>query len=234
MTEETKSVEETEAKNSNESTAAAVELSSFYGIKAGMTRIFDEEGNHVPVTVIKLEPNFITQIKTKENDGYEAYQVGYQAKREKLVNKPTKGRLAKANIKAGLTKFSEIRVEGVSDDALGKEVSLNMFPATTMIDVTGKSKGKGFQGVIKRYNFAGGPKTHGSKFHRTTGSIGNRATPGRVWKNKKMPGHMGCEIKTTQNLQVVEVNADKGYMLIRGSVPGSKNSWVKISKAVKK
>jgi large subunit ribosomal protein L3 len=109
-----------------------------------------------------------------------------------------------------------------------------MFPATTMIDVTGKSKGKGFQGVIKRYNFAGGPKTHGSKFHRTTGSIGNRATPGRVWKNKKMPGHMGCEIKTTQNLQVVEVNADKGYMLIRGSVPGSKNSWVKISKAVKK
>lgn len=234
MTEETKSVEKTEAKNSNESTAAAVELSSFYGIKAGMTRIFDEEGNHVPVTVIKLEPNFITQIKTKENDGYEAYQVGYQAKREKLVNKPTKGRLAKANIKAGLTKFSEIRVEGVSDDALGKEVSLNMFPATTMIDVTGKSKGKGFQGVIKRYNFAGGPKTHGSKFHRTTGSIGNRATPGRVWKNKKMPGHMGCEIKTTQNLQVVEVNADKGYMLIRGSVPGSKNSWVKISKAVKK
>ena len=222
MTEETKSVEETEAKNSNESTAAAVELSSFYGIKAGMTRIFDEEGNHVPVTVIKLEPNFITQIKTKENDGYEAYQVGYQAKREKLVNKPTKGRLAKDNIKAGLTKFSEIRVEGVSDDALGKEVSLNMFPATTMIDVTGKSKGKGFQGVIKRYNFAGGPKTHGSKFHRTTGSIGNRATPGRVWKNKKMPGHMGCEIKTTQNLQVVEVNADKGYMLIRGSVPGSK------------
>jgi large subunit ribosomal protein L3 len=234
MTEEMKSVEETEVKNSNENTAAAVELSSFYGIKAGMTRIFDEAGNHVPVTVIKLEPNYITQIKTKENDGYEAYQVGYQAKREKLVNKPTKGRLAKANIKAGLTKFSEIRVDGVSADALGQEVSLNMFPATTMIDVTGKSKGKGFQGVIKRYNFAGGPKTHGSKFHRTTGSIGNRATPGRVWKNKKMPGHMGCEIKTTQNLQVVEVNADKGYMLIRGSVPGSKNSWVKISKAVKK
>jgi large subunit ribosomal protein L3 len=213
MTEEMKSVEETEVKNSNENTAAAVELSSFYGIKAGMTRIFDEAGNHVPVTVIKLEPNYITQIKTKENDGYEAYQVGYQAKREKLVNKPTKGRLAKANIKAGLTKFSEIRVDGVSADALGQEVSLNMFPATTMIDVTGKSKGKGFQGVIKRYNFAGGP---------------------RVWKNKKMPGHMGCEIKTTQNLQVVEVNADKGYMLIRGSVPGSKNSWVKISKAVKK
>ncbi len=234
MTEETKSVEETAENTSNENTAAAVELSSFYGIKAGMTRIFDEAGNHVPVTVIKLEPNYITQVKTVDTDGYEAYQVGYQAKKDKLVNKPTKGRLAKANVKLGLTKFAEIKAEGVSADALGKEVSLSAFAPQTFIDVTGKSKGKGFQGVIKKYNFAGGPMSHGSKFHRTGGSIGNRATPGRVWKNKKMPGHMGCEVKTVQNLQVVEVNADKGYMLVRGSVPGSKNSWVKISKAVKK
>lgn len=234
MTEETKSVEETADNTSNANTASAVELSSFYGIKAGMTRIFDEEGNHIPVTVIKLETNYITQVKTEEKDGYEAYQVGYQAKREKLVNKPTKGRLAKASIKPALTKFSEVKFDGAAADALGKEVSLSAFAPATMVDVTGKSKGKGFQGVIKRYNFAGGPSTHGSKFHRTTGSIGNRATPGRVWKNKKMPGHMGCEVKTVQNLQVVEVNNEKGYMLIRGSVPGSKNSWVKISKAVKK
>lgn len=234
MTEETKSVEETAENTSNENTAAAVELSSFYGIKAGMTRIFDDAGNHVPVTVIKLEPNYITQVKTQDKDGYEAYQVGYQAKREKLVNKPTKGRMAKAGIKEALTKFAEVRTEGVDADALGKEVSIDAFAAATMIDVTGKSKGKGFQGVIKKYNFAGGPQSHGSKFHRTTGSIGNRATPGKVWKNKKMPGHMGCETKTVQNLQVVEVNKDKGYMLIKGSVPGSKNSWVKISKATKK
>lgn len=234
MTEETKSVEETAANTSNESATNSVDLNSFYGIKAGMTRIFDEAGNHVPVTVIKLEPNYITQVKTQETDGYEAYQVGYYAKREKLVNKPTKGRLAKASVKENLTKFAEIKADAIDASALGKEVSLGAFGPATFVDVTGKSKGKGFQGVIKRYNFAGGPASHGSKFHRTTGSIGNRATPGRVWKNKKMPGHMGCEVKTVQNLQVVEVNADKGYMLIRGSIPGSKNSWVRISKAVKK
>lgn len=234
MTEETKSVEETAENTSNENTAAAVNLSSFYGIKAGMTRIFDDAGNHVPVTVIKLEPNYITQVKTADKDGYEAYQVGYYEKREKLVNKATKGRLAKAGVKPALTRFAEVKADSVDAGALGKEVSIEDFAASTIVDVTGKSKGKGFQGVIKRYNFSGGPMSHGSKFHRTTGSIGNRATPGKVWKNKKMPGHMGCEIKTVQNLEVVEVNKDKGYMLIRGSVPGSKNSWVKISKAVKK
>ncbi|MCR9203164.1 MAG: 50S ribosomal protein L3 [Halobacteriovoraceae bacterium] len=234
MTEETKSVEETAENTSNESATNSVELNSFYGIKAGMTRIFDEAGNHIPVTVIKLETNYITQIKTKETDGYEAYQVGFYAKREKLVNKPTKGRLAKANVKETLTKFAEVKAESIDSGALGKEVSLGSFGASTPVDVTGKSKGKGFQGVIKKYNFAGGPMTHGSKFHRSTGSIGNRATPGKVWKNKKMPGHMGSEIKTVQNLSVVEVNAEKGYMLIRGSVPGSKNSWVRVSKSVKK
>jgi large subunit ribosomal protein L3 len=232
MTEETKAVEETAENTSNESNS--LDLNAFYGLKAGMTRIFDEAGNHIPVTVIKLESNYITQVKTSEKDGYEAYQVGYYAKREKLVNKPTLGRLAKANIKDGLTRFAEIKVSGVDAGSLGKTLGLGNFAAATMIDVTGKSKGKGFQGVIKKYNFAGGPSTHGSKFHRTTGSIGNRATPGKVWKNKKMPGHMGCETKTVQNLQVVEVNEEKGYLLIRGSVPGSKNSWVKISTATKK
>lgn len=232
MTEETNSAEQEIAETTPSSNK--VSLDTFYGLKAGMTRIFDEAGNHVPVTVIKLVPNFVTQVKTTEKDGYEAYQVGYYTKREKLVNKPTKGHLAKAKIDANLTRFAEVRLSGVDAANLGKELSLDNFAPATPIDVTGTSKGKGFQGVIKRWNFACGPMAHGSKFHRTGGSIGNRATPGRVWKNKKMPGHMGSVTKTVQNLSVVEVNEEKGYMLVKGSVPGAKNSFVRIAKAVKK
>lgn len=234
MTEESTSVSNTEVTENSVVKIETLNLNSFFGVKAGMTRVFDNDGNHVPVTVIKLEPNFVTQVKTMEKDGYKSYQVGYYAKREKLVNKPTKGRLAKASVKQNLTKFAEFKSDTVDEKNLGKKLSLETFSSNTFVDVTGKSKGKGFQGVIKKYNFAGGPQSHGSKFHRTTGSIGNRATPGKVWKNKKMPGHMGCETKTVQNLQVYEVNEEKGYMLIKGSVPGSKNSWVKVSKSVKK
>ena len=231
MSEENTTVETTTEEST---TAQKLELSSFFGVKAGMTRVFDSEGNHIPVTVIKLENNYVTQVKTSEKDGYEAYQVGYYSKREKLVNKPLKGHVAKASIKEALTRFNELKVEKAEAAILGKTLSLGSFTPDTFIDVTGTSKGKGFQGVIKKFGFAGGPATHGSKFHRTTGSIGNRATPGKVWKNKKMPGHLGDKTKTVQNLKVVEVNEEKGYMLIRGSVPGSKNSWVKISRAVKK
>lgn len=212
----------------------SVALDSFFGQKAGMTRIFDEAGNHVPVTVIKLIPNHITQVKTVEKDGYQAYQVGYYEKRENLLLKPTKGHLAKANVEANYVKFSEIKAATAATEDLGKQLSVSNFTNGTYIDVSGVTKGKGFQGVIKRYNFSGGPETHGSTFHRHTGSIGNRATPGRVWKNKKMPGHMGTDAQTVQNLTVVEVNLEKGYMLIRGSVPGGKNGFVKISKALKK
>tara|TARA_Y100000385_G_C12915101_1_gene559986 strand:+ start:106 stop:756 length:651 start_codon:yes stop_codon:yes gene_type:complete len=213
---------------------AKVSLPSVFGVKAGMTRIFDEAGNHVPVTVIKLIPNFISQVKTQEKDGYSAYQVGYGEKREKLVSTPVKGQLKKAGITNHLTKFAEFKSEEVLEENLGKEVSLENFAASTWVDVTGTSKGKGFAGVMKKYNFAGGPASHGHKFHRTTGSIGNRATPGKVWKNKKMPGHMGVVTKTIQNLQIVELNEEQGYLLIKGSVPGSKNGFVKIAKAVKK
>jgi large subunit ribosomal protein L3 len=234
MSEENVTAESNAEQKTQANVSETIELSSFYGVKAGMTRIFDSEGNHIPVTVIKLENNYITQVKTVAKDGYCAYQVGYAPKREKLVNKPTLGHLAKASVKDALTKFSELSVTESDETMLGKSVSIDSFPPQTWIDVTGTSKGKGFQGVIKKFGFAGGPATHGSKFHRTGGSIGNRATPGKVWKNKKMPGHLGDKTKTVQNLQVVEVNADKGYMLIKGSVPGSKNSWVRISKAVKK
>ena len=213
---------------------AKVSLPAFYGIKAGMTRIFDQNGNHVPVTVVKLIPNVISQVKTAEKDGYTAYQVAYNEKRESLITSPAKGHLKKANIAQSFSELSEIAVDTVSADALGKEASLDQFPVATYVDVTGPSKGKGFAGVMKRYNFQGGPAAHGSHFHRRPGSIGCRATPARVFANKKMPGHLGVETSTVQNIQVVEVNLEAGYMLIRGSLPGSKNGFVKITKAVKK
>lgn len=226
--------EETQAQEAATTASANVDLSAFYAIKAGMTRIFDEAGNHIPVTVIKLIPNVVTQVKTMDKDGYEAYQVGYGEKREKLITKPLKGQLAAAKTDKLVTKFAEIKAKSVDSAALGKEVSIASFTANTMIDVTGVTKGKGMQGVIKRFNFAGGPGAHGSTFHRAPGSIGQRATPARVWKNKKLPGHMGDKKQTVQNLSIVEVNAEKGYLLIKGSVPGSTSSFVRISKAVKK
>ena len=211
-----------------------VSLPAIYGIKAGMTRVFDANGNHVPVTVVKIIPNIISQVKTAEKDGYNAYQVAYHEKRESLLTEPVKGTLKKAGISMNLTHFSEVKVENVDAAALGKEVGLEGFTPNTFIDVTGTSKGKGFQGVMKRYNFQGGPASHGSHFHRRPGSIGCRATPARVFANKKMPGQMGNETVTVQNVQVLEVNTKDGYLLIRGSVPGSKNGFIRIAKAIKK
>ena len=217
-----------------EAAPKSLALSGFYGVKMGMMRVFDKAGNHTPVTVIKLIPNFVTQVKTLNKDGYEAYQIGYGEKREKLLTKPIKGLLAKAKVEKNLTRFAEVKAQNADSTHQGLEVSLDDFPPATFVDVMGVSKGKGFQGVIKRWNFSQGPRSHGSKFHRTGGAIGNRATPGRVWKNKKMPGHLGGARKTVQNLQIVEVNREKGYLLIKGSVPGAKNSFVRISRAVKK
>ena len=217
-----------------EDKSVALELPAFYGVKSGMTRIFGKNGNHIPVTVIKLIANKITQVKTLENDGYEAYQVAYGEKRPKLLNCPTKGRLAKAGVEENFCHFQEIRMSGVNAQHLGKVINEGGFAPDTWVDVTGTSKGKGFQGVIKRHNFSRGPMAHGSKFHRTGGSIGNRATPGKVWKNKKMPGRMGFVTKTVQNLKVVEIDQEKGYMLIKGAVPGCKNGYVRIARSVKK
>jgi large subunit ribosomal protein L3 len=199
-----------------------------------MTRIFDENGDHIPVTVIKLIPNFVSQVKTIEKDGYEAYQVAYNEKASKLINKPKKEHLKKANIEMDLFRFKEVKVAGVDAEAIGSEVTLGMFEPSTYIDVTSVTKGKGFQGVMKKYNFSGGCASHGSHFHRRTGSIGNRATPGRVRPGKKMPGQMGDNVKTIQNVLVQEVNLEKGYMLLKGSIPRSKDSFVRIAKALKK
>ena len=211
-----------------------VSLPAIYGKKAGMTRIFDESGKHVPVTVVKLIPNVISQVKTKETDGYDAYQVAYYEKREKLVTTPVKGHLKKAGVDKAFARFAEVKADDVSAENLGKEVDVAGFAANTMIDVTGTSKGKGFAGVMKRYNFGGSPNSHGHKYKRKGGSIGQCDKPGRVFKEKKMPGHMGVDKKTVQNLEVVELNQEQGYMLIRGSVPGAKNGFVKIAKALKK
>ncbi len=212
----------------------AVSLETIFAQKAGMTRIFDESGKHIPVTVVKLIPNVISQVKTVEKDGYGAYQVAYGEKREKLITKPVQGKLAKAGLSKTYSKFAEVKNDEITESNLGKEVSLDVFQPQLFVDVTGKSKGKGFAGVIKRYGFSGGPGAHGSKFHRTPGSIGQSATPGRVFKQKKMPGRMGNDVKTIQNVQVLEVNKDQGYMLLKGSVPGAKNGFVKITKALKK
>ena len=210
-----------------------VDLPVFYAQKAGMTRVFDESGKHVPVTVVKLIPNLISIVRTTEKDGYEAYQVAYGEKREKLLTKPVKGQLKKAGVDKFLTHFSEVRSVGVNTENLGKEVSISGFSAKTPIDVTGTSKGKGFAGVMKRYNFAGAMATHGHKKPRSGGSVGQCATPAKIYKEKKMPGHMGVQTKTVQNLEVVELNIEQGYMLIKGSVPGGKNGFIKIAKALK-
>jgi large subunit ribosomal protein L3 len=209
-------------------------LNAFIGVKAGMTRIYDKEGKDVPVSVIKLIPNIVTQVKSDTKDGYSAYQVGYCTKREKLISSPIKGHIKKSGSKESVSRFFEIRVEEVETGFLGKNLDLSEFNENTFVDVTGVSKGKGFQGVMKRYGFRGGPATHGSHFHRSGGSIGNRATPGKVFKEKKMPGHMGVKKHTIQNLRVVELNLEQGYLLVRGSVPGHKNSFIKISRAKKK
>jgi len=208
-------------------------LSAFFGIKAGMTRIFDNDGNHIPVTVVKLIPNYISQVKTKEKDGYTAYQVSFNSKREKLLSEPQKGHLKKATITEFLSESAEIKTSTVVSENLGKTLALDSFKKDTVIDVIGTSKGKGTAGVMKRYGFQGGPASHGSHFHRRPGSIGCRATPARVFANKKMPGVMGNDIVTTQNLKIVDINLDQGYMLIKGSVPGAKNSFVKVCLAKK-
>lgn len=215
---------------------SSVNLDTFFCQKAGMTRVFDENGNHVPVTVVKLISNYITQVKTKDSDGYESYQVGYGQVKEKNTSKPIAGKLKKASVEEGLRHFSEVKSgdDVVALESLGALVNLESFQKGSFIDVTAITKGKGFQGVIKKFGFSGGPAAHGSHFHRGTGSIGNRATPGRVFKGKKMPGRMGGKTKTIQNLQIQEINLEKGFALIRGSVPGPKDGYIRVSKAIKK
>ncbi|PFM75090.1 50S ribosomal protein L3 [Bacillus sp. AFS077874] len=201
------------------------------GKKIGMTQVFAENGELIPVTVIEATPNVVLQKKTNETDGYEAIQIGFADKREKLANKPEKGHSAKANT-APKRFVRELRNADVSAYEVGQEVKVDIFANGDIVDVTGTSKGKGFQGSIKRHGQSRGPMSHGSRYHRRPGSMGPVA-PNRVFKNKALPGQMGGEKVTVQNLQIVKVDVERNLLLVKGNVPGSKKSYVTIRTAVK-
>ena len=206
-------------------------MKGILGKKLGMTQIFTEEGIVVPVTVVEAGPNVVTQVKTVEKDGYNAIQVGFEDAKEKSLNKPQNGHLAAANV---LKKhLKEFRVDAVEEFTVGQEIKADLFAAGEKIDVTGTSKGKGFQGPIKRHGQSRGPESHGSRYHRRPGSMGACSFPGRVFKNKKLAGHMGSVKVTVQNLEVVRVDADKNLILVKGAIPGPKGSMVTIKEAVK-
>ena len=198
--------------------------------KVGMTQIFNEAGELVPVTVLQAGPCVVTQVKTIENDGYEAVQVGFEDIREKLVNKPVKGMFDKAGV-SYKRYVREFKLEG--EYSVKDEIKVDVFEAGDKIDATAIAKGKGFQGAIKRHGQSRGPMAHGSKYHRHAGSNGSCSTPSRVFKGKKMPGHMGGKKVTTQNLEVVRVDAEKNILLVKGAVPGPKKSLVTIKESVK-
>ena len=200
--------------------------------KVGMTQIFNEEGALVPVTVLQAGPCVVTQVKTVDNDGYKAVQVGFVDKREKLVSKPVKGHFDKAGV-SYRRYVREFRLDNAEDYAVKDEIKADVFAAGDKIDATAISKGKGFQGAIKRHGQHRGPMAHGSKFHRHQGSNGSATTPGRVFKGKGMPGHMGHVQVTVRNLEVVRVDADNNLILVKGSVPGPKKSLVTIKETTK-
>ena len=200
--------------------------------KVGMTQIFNEDGVLTPVTVLQAGPCVVTQVKTVENDGYSAVQVGFTDKREKLVNKPMQGHFKKAGV-TNKRFVKEFKFDNAEEYALAQEIKVDIFAAGDKIDATAISKGKGFQGAIKRHNQHRGPMAHGSKFHRHQGSNGACSDPSKVFKGKKMPGHMGSKKITIQNLEVVRVDAEKNLLLVKGAVPGPKKSLVTIKETVK-
>ena len=202
------------------------------GKKIGMTQIFDENGKVIPVTVIEAGPCVVVQKKTVETDGYDAIQVGFGEIREKLVNKPRKGHFAKAGVSLRRT-LKEFRLEDVSAYEVGQEIKATTFVAGDKVDVSGVSKGKGFQGTIKRWNASRGPMSHGSKFHRAVGSMGASSDPSRTFKNKRMPGHMGAVNTTVLNLEVVKIMEDKNIILIKGGIPGPNKGIIVIKDTVK-
>ncbi|NLO82876.1 MAG: 50S ribosomal protein L3 [Clostridiales bacterium] len=202
------------------------------GRKIGMTQVFQENGSLVPVTVIEAGPCVVTQIKTREKEGYNALQIGFSDIREKLLNKPLKGHFDRAKVPYKRY-LREIRVSNVEDYKVGSEIKADIFSAGDKVDVTGYSKGKGFAGSIKRFNYGRGPESHGSKYHRGPGSLGSTTSPGRVLKGKGLPGRKGMDRVTVQNLEVIKVDPEHNLVLVKGSVPGAKGSLVMIKKSVK-
>ena len=202
------------------------------GKKIGMTQIFDETGKVIPVTAIEVGPCTVTQIKTVEQDGYTAVQLGYGDVKESKLNKPELGKFAKSKLTPKKV-LKEVRLDSIEGIKVGDELKADVFSVGDKVDIQGTSKGKGFQGVIKRHGQSRGPMGHGSMYHRRPGSMGSTSTPGRVYPGKKLPGHMGVETVTIQNLEVVKVDLDKNVLLVKGSVPGAKGSVLKIKSSVK-
>ena len=202
------------------------------GKKVGMTQIFDEAGKVIPVTAIEAGPCVVAQVKTEETDGYTAIQLGFGDVKESKINKPEKGHFAKSKL-TPKKHLREFRVDSVEEVKVGDELKADVFAEGDKIDIQGTSKGKGFQGVIKRHGQSRGPMGHGSMYHRRPGSMGPTSTPGRVFKGKKLPGHMGSQTITIQNLEVVRVDLDKNVILVKGSVPGAKGAILKLKTSVK-
>ena len=205
-------------------------VNTILGRKLGMTQVWGEDDTIVPVTVIQAGPCVISQVKTTETDGYEAVQIGFGDIKEKKVNKPMAGHFAKQGVEP-VRHLREVRVEDASEHTIGEEVTVAAFAEVKKVDVTGTSKGKGFAGVMRRYNFAGGPGGHGAHFHRAPGSVGQCAYPSRVFKGVRLPGHMGCDTVTTKNLEVIRVDEEANLIMLKGAVPGGKNGVVRVRMA---
>jgi large subunit ribosomal protein L3 len=202
------------------------------GRKIGMTQVFAEDGAAIPVTAIEVEPSVITQKKTVEKDGYDAIQLGYGRIKQNKATKPLQGHFAKAD-KGCFRILKEMRCDQIQEYELGQEITLDIFETGEMVDITGTTKGKGFAGVIKRHGFRGGRSSHGSMFHRAPGSIGASAYPSRVFKGKKLPGHMGYKQKTVKNLMIWSLRPERSLILIRGAVPGARNGYLFIKQSAK-
>lgn len=208
-------------------------IDGILGKKLGMTQVFASDGTRIPVTVVEAGPCVVLQKKSEAKDGYDALQLGFGPKKSHRTNRPMMGHF-KAAGKGSFYSLREVAAENIENVNVGDEIMCDIFNDGDFVDVAGTSKGKGFQGVIKRWGFSGGRSTHGSQFHRRTGAIGASADPARVFKGKKMPGQMGNERVTTQNLQIVEVRPEQNLLLVRGAVPGAKNDVVLIRRAIKK
>lgn len=212
----------------NNASNSGLKIGGLYAFKEGMSTVYNEAGEAIPVTVLRYEPWFVSQVKTVENDGYQALQLACRPRKEKNADSASKGHFKKAGLENGAQFVKEFKGQIPSEATLGQLVSIDSLVKGDTVRVTSTSKGKGFAGSIKRYGFAGGPATHGSHFHRQPGSSGNRTWPGRVMPGKKFPGHMGDRTITVKNVQIVEVRPDENVVLVKGPVPGARNSLVKM------
>jgi len=208
-------------------------ISSLLGKKIGMTQVYDSANCLIPVTVVEAGPCAVVQVKTTETDGYHAVQIGFSKKKAKNTSKAEQAHAAKAGLTDAPRVLSEVRLAAASTLKVGDIVTVTAFTEGQLVDVIGVTKGKGFQGVVKRFRVAGGPAAHGSMFHRRIGSVGMRQTPGRVWKNQRMPGHMGTDARTVQNLRVVKILAEKNLILVKGAIPGANGDDVIVRSAIK-